>query len=71
MFDQASSAMAHGDVQVAAREARALPPDTGVDANGMPTTDPQTVLDANVERPELRQFGGEPFDDIVADRGCY
>ncbi|MER8854425.1 bifunctional DNA primase/polymerase [Mesorhizobium australicum] len=28
-------------------------------------------LDANVERPELRRFGGDPFSAILADRGRF
>jgi putative DNA primase/helicase len=28
-------------------------------------------LDPNMERPELRQFKGNPFDTVLADRGLY
>lgn len=28
-------------------------------------------LDPDLERPELRQFGGNPFAEILADRGAY
>jgi delta1-piperideine-2-carboxylate reductase len=54
VFDQASSAMANGDVQIAAREGRQLPPGTGVDRDGKPTTDPKSVLDGGALLP----FGG-------------
>jgi len=54
VFDQASSAMANGDVQIAAREGRPLPPGTGVDRDGNPTTDPKAVLDGGALLP----FGG-------------
>lgn len=54
VFDQASSAMANGDVQIAMREGRQLPPGTGVDSEGNPTTDPKAVLDGGALLP----FGG-------------
>jgi delta1-piperideine-2-carboxylate reductase len=54
IFDQAVSTMAHGDVQIAARDGHALSPGTGVDRNGQPTTDPHKVLDGGA----LRAFGG-------------
>ena len=54
VFDLATSAMAHGDVQIAAREGRMLPPDHGVDRNGEPTCDPRAILDGGALLP----FGG-------------
>ena len=54
VWDQASSALAHGDVQIAAREGRALEPGCGVDAEGQPTTDPEVVLNGGALLP----FGG-------------
>ena len=54
VFDLATSAMAHGDVQIAAREGRPLPEGFGVDCNGQPTTDPRAVLDGGALLP----FGG-------------
>ncbi|HCL85313.1 MAG TPA: lactate dehydrogenase [Comamonadaceae bacterium] len=54
VFDLATSAMAHGDVQIAAREGRQLPPAHGVDAAGQPTCDPRAVLDGGALLP----FGG-------------
>ncbi|HGM5581440.1 TPA: Ldh family oxidoreductase [Pseudomonas putida] len=54
VFDMATSAMAHGDVQIAAREGEQLPPGVGVDAQGEPTTDPKAMLDGGALLP----FGG-------------
>lgn len=54
VFDMATSAMANGDVQIAAREGRALPEGVGVDRLGEPTTDPKAVLDGGA----LLAFGG-------------
>ena len=54
VFDQAVSVLAHGDVQIAARDGHMLPPDAGVDAAGQPTRDPHAVLDGGALLP----FGG-------------
>jgi len=54
VFDMATSAMAHGDIQIAAREGRSLPPGVGVDAAGQPTCDPRAILDGGA----LLAFGG-------------
>jgi delta1-piperideine-2-carboxylate reductase len=54
VFDQASSAWSNGDVQIARREGRQLPPGVGVDRNGEPTTDPDAVLEGGALLP----FGG-------------
>jgi len=54
VFDMATSAVAHGDVQIAARAGQALPEGMGVDADGQPTTDPQAILDGGALLP----FGG-------------
>jgi len=54
VFDQASSALSNGDVQIAAREGHELLPNSGVDRNGRPTTDPNAVLDGGA----LLSFGG-------------
>ncbi|GFM84256.1 lactate dehydrogenase [Pseudomonas cichorii] len=54
VFDLATSAIAHGDVQIAAREGRMLPPGMGVDRNGQPTEDPKAILDGGALLP----FGG-------------
>jgi delta1-piperideine-2-carboxylate reductase len=44
VFDQASAAMARGDVQIHARDGEPVPPGTGIDADGNPTTDPAEIL---------------------------
>lgn len=54
VFDLATSAMAHGDVQIAAREGQLLPEGVGVDRDGMPTSVPAAVLDGGALCP----FGG-------------
>ncbi|MCU7237281.1 Ldh family oxidoreductase [Pseudomonas peradeniyensis] len=54
VFDMATSAMAHGDVQIAARAGEQLPPGMGVDADGQPTTDPKAILEGGALLP----FGG-------------
>jgi len=51
--DLATSASARGDIALAQREGRAIPPDWAVGPDGAPTTDPQTAL-AGSQRP----FGG-------------
>ena len=52
-FDMATAAMAMGEVQIAARDGRKVPPGTGLDANGNPTTDP-----AKIAAGVLLPFGG-------------
>jgi delta1-piperideine-2-carboxylate reductase len=54
VFDMATSAIAHGDVQIAAREGRLLPAGMGVDRAGEPTCDPKAILDGGALLP----FGG-------------
>jgi delta1-piperideine-2-carboxylate reductase len=54
VFDMATSAMAHGDVQIAARAGQLLPEGMGVDAQGLPTTDPKAILEGGALLP----FGG-------------
>src|SRR5690606_28205561 len=54
VFDLATSAIAHGDVQIAAREGRMLPPGYGVDSQGTPTCDPNAILNGGALLP----FGG-------------
>ena len=61
VFDQASSALANGDVQIAAREGHALPPGAGLDKHGQPTTDPKAVLDGGALLP----FGGHKGSSIA------
>ncbi|NVZ60466.1 Ldh family oxidoreductase [Pseudomonas gingeri] len=54
VFDLATSAMAHGDVQIAARKGEQLPDGIGVDRDGQPTRDPNAILDGGALLP----FGG-------------
>lgn len=44
VFDQASAAMAKGEVMLAERDGHTLPEGVGISANGAPTTDPSEVL---------------------------
>lgn len=44
VFDQASAAMARGDVMIAAREGRQVPEGSGIDVDGRPTSDPEAIL---------------------------
>lgn len=54
VFDMATSAWAHGDIQIARREGHPLPEGVGVDADGEPTREPARVLDGGALLP----FGG-------------
>jgi len=54
VFDMATAAMAMGEVQIAARDGREVPPGTGLDARGEATTDPARIKDGGVLLP----FGG-------------
>jgi len=54
VFDMATAAKARGDIGVAARDGHELPPGTGLDANGNPSTDAKKVYDGGVILP----FGG-------------
>ena len=54
VFDMATSAMAHGDVQIAARAGETLPPGIGVDSQGLATQDPNAILNGGALLP----FGG-------------
>lgn len=54
VFDLATSVMSHGDVQVAARKGIQLPPGTGINKQGSPTSDPSEILDGGA----LTTFGG-------------
>ena len=53
VFDMATAAMAKGEVQIAAREGKPLPPGCGLDSQGAPTTDAAEVL-----KGVLLPFGG-------------
>ena len=54
VFDLATSAIAHGDVQIAAREGHELPAGMGVDKHGEATENPKEILDGGALLP----FGG-------------
>lgn len=60
VIDQASAAMARGEVALAARDGKRLPPGTGIDAAGEPTTDPAAVL-----KGALLPFGGHKGSGIA------
>ena len=53
VIDMATAAMAHGELQIAAREGRPVPLGTGLDANGQLTTHPAEIL-----KGVLLPFGG-------------
>jgi len=44
VFDQASSALARGEIMIAERDGHTLPEGIGVDSEGNPTTDPGAIL---------------------------
>ncbi|MFO1091387.1 MAG: Ldh family oxidoreductase [Hyphomicrobiales bacterium] len=44
VFDQASAAMARGDLMIAARDGHSVPEGIGIDADGRPSTDPNAIL---------------------------
>ncbi len=54
VYDMATSAKALGDVQIAARDGHDVPPGTGLDADGNPSTDPAKIANGGVLLP----FGG-------------
>ncbi len=53
VFDQASAAMARGEIMILSRDGKEAPPGTGIDSEGNPTTDPDAIL-AGAQLP----FGG-------------
>ena len=53
VFDMATSSLALGDVQIAARDGHQLPIGTGIDKDGNETSDPKKILDGM-----LLPFGG-------------
>lgn len=54
VWDQAASIMSQGDILLASRDGRKLPDGIGVDRLGVPTNDPDAVLDGGA----LQSFGG-------------
>jgi len=61
VFDQASSVMAKGDVQLAALHGKKVPMSTGVDKYGKLTEDPNAILDGGALLP----FGGHKGSSIA------
>lgn len=61
VFDQASAAMARGEVMIAARDGEMLPPGVGIDSDGLPTTNPSEILDGGA----LLAFGGHKGSAIA------
>jgi delta1-piperideine-2-carboxylate reductase len=61
VFDQASSAISFGDMRIAARDGRTVPPMSGVDRAGAATTDPAAILDGGALLP----FGGHKGSSIA------
>ena len=51
VFDLATSAIAHGDVQIAARKGHTLPAGMGVDKHGEATENPKEILDGGALLP--------------------
>lgn len=61
VFDQASSAMAYGEVRLAAQSGHELPEGIAVDRNGQPTTNAQAIVDGGALLP----FGGYKGSSIA------
>ncbi|MGI9337446.1 MAG: Ldh family oxidoreductase [Gammaproteobacteria bacterium] len=53
VFDMATAAMAKGEVQIAARDGKQLPPNSGIDKDGNPSQDAAEIL-----KGALLPFGG-------------
>ena len=56
----ATATIAMGDVQIAARDGKPVPPGTGLDENGQPTTDPAEII-----KGVLLPFGGHKGSHIA------
>ena len=61
VFDQASSAMAFGEIALAAKVGHQLPPGVGLDRDRHPTTDPRAIVDGGALLP----FGGQKGSSIA------
>ena len=57
VFDQASAAMARGDLMLAAKANETVPDGIGLDQNGQQTTDPSEILNGGVMLPFGRHKG--------------
>lgn len=60
VFDQASAAMARGEVMIAARDGNSIPEGVGITKDGQPTTDPDEVL-----KGAMLTFGGHKGASIA------
>jgi delta1-piperideine-2-carboxylate reductase len=61
VFDQASAAMARGEIMIAARDGHSVPEGGGLDADGNATTDPNAILKGGTQLP----FGGYKGSSIA------
>ncbi|MFD2642958.1 Ldh family oxidoreductase [Pseudomonas japonica] len=61
VFDFATSAIARGDIELHARQGKAIPLGWGVDAEGTPSTDARAVLDG-----AMQTFGGHKGSALAA-----
>jgi len=61
VFDFATSALSNGDTRMAAKEGRMLAEGCGINKEGMPTTNPQEILDGGALLP----FGGHKGAAII------
>jgi delta1-piperideine-2-carboxylate reductase len=61
IWDQSSSVMSQGEMLLAAKEGRAVPPGTGIDTKGRPSTSPSAILDGGA----LLSFGGHKGSSIA------
>ena len=57
VFDMATAAMAMGDIQIAARDGKEIPPGIGLNKEGEPTTDPKDI-DPATGGGMILPFGG-------------
>jgi delta1-piperideine-2-carboxylate reductase len=61
IWDQSSSIMSQGEMLLAIKEGRSVPPGIGIDAEGGPTTSPSAILDGGALLP----FGGHKGSAIA------
>jgi delta1-piperideine-2-carboxylate reductase len=61
VFDQASAAMARGEIQLCLREGKTLPFGVAVDSNGSPTNDPAAALQGGAQ---LSRWGTNRGDHL-------
>ncbi|KVH63441.1 oxidoreductase [Burkholderia sp. MSMB1072] len=61
VFDFATSAIARGDIELHAKQGKAIPSHWAIDADGQPTTDPKAALQG-----AMRTFGGHKGSALAA-----